>query len=432
MTRVLIAFAALAWIGACNNDQGPTRVKDGSTSDGGPVDCDDLNSPPPTCGDTCTTDLDCGAGTFCNNRECAAACTDDDPCPAGKRCTSRGRCEDIPSDAGPGDAGDGASCIDDEVTPTRIIPNIMFLVDRSGSMRAAIDGSGGPPAGESRWEIARTAILTVVGGVEDIVRFGATTYHNTDANPACPELGVNVDFGLNNASTIATEYPSDPTVAQEDTPTGDAVTVLIGQIRADPPPAEGPTILVLATDGEPDRCEDPDGHDEVSRQEVVDAVTDAFSPPVNDPPFESIQTFVLSVGDDVGEDHLQKVANVGIGLPVDESTNPAEFWVGTSPEELEAHFREIITDQISCEVELNGVVEDFDRVCEGDVQLNGMDIACVHGMSCTPGPDSNCDGWRIKDGTDDTLELLGQACQDWKEGAEPLTAVFPCGIIIVE
>ncbi len=419
-------FAALLWVAACSSDPGDKMVKDGSVNDGGAIDCSDLNSPPPTCGDTCQTDLNCGAGTFCKSNECVAACTDNDPCPEGRRCTSRGRCEDFVSDAGT-DAGDGAACIDDEVTPTRIIPNAMFLVDKSGSMDDDLDGNNNPDPGESRWEIARAAILAVAGELEDIVQFGARSYHNTlPANdPGCPELAINVDFAFGNASMIAANYPADPSVAQADTPTGESLDALVTFFGANPPPDTGPTIIVLATDGEPDTCAVPNPQN--GQPEAIAGAQNAFS--------AGIQTFMLSVGSDVGASHMQDMACAGIGIdPASPSCTfgSAPFWVGTSPEQLEDHFRTIISDQISCEVQLNGVIEDFDRVCEGDVELNNVDIACVHGASCTPGPGSNCDGWRIKDGTDDTLELLGQACQDWKEGAEPLTAVFPCGIIVVE
>jgi hypothetical protein len=38
----------------------------------------------------------------------------------------------------------------------------------------------------------------------------------------------------------------------------------------------------------------------------------------------------------------------------------------------------------------------------------------------------------VKPGADDVIELVGSACDTFKSGASPFTAVFPCGAIVVE
>ena len=75
--------------------------------------------------------------------------------------------------AGTGNSG-GNGCQSVTITPTRSIPNIMFLVDQSGSMPADFGG------GLNRWEAAHAAITEIVAETDSIVRYGLTTYQSAD------------------------------------------------------------------------------------------------------------------------------------------------------------------------------------------------------------------------------------------------------------
>jgi hypothetical protein len=187
----------------------------------------------------------------------------------------------------------------------------------------------------------------------------------------------------------------------------------VSLIQGDPPPAEGPTIIVLATDGLPDSCEYPDPTNsterDFSRDEAVTAAGNAHA--------AGMDLFVLWVGQLTDPDiqsHIQDVANAGVGQ------SNAPFWVGTDPEDLESEFREIIGASISCEVEIDKPFGDVDKACdEGDVRLNGTPLSCP-------------DDWRVKPGVDNVIELVGSACDTFKSGSSTLTAEFPCGAIVVE
>jgi hypothetical protein len=318
---------------------------------------------------------------------------------------------------GTGNTG-GNGCQSVQVTPTFTVPNVMFLVDQSGSM---VENFGG---GLDRWEAAHSAITGIVSDLDSIVRFGLTTYtsDNGNSNLPCPRLPVagnplaaspRVDFGLNSGSEIGNNsiYPSSyPSDAGGDTPTGDSIDALVSIIQADPPPAEGPTIIVLATDGEPDTCEQPNPQN--GQAEAVSAAAAAHA--------VGLDLFILSVGDEVGAAHLQDMANVGVGLAEDGSEGNAPYWVGNNPQELSDAFREIIGASISCEVQIDKPFDDVDKACnEGDVRLNGTPLSCP-------------DDWRVKPGVDNVIELLGSACDTFKSGSSTLTAEFPCGAIVVE
>jgi hypothetical protein len=311
---------------------------------------------------------------------------------------------------GTGNSG-GNACQSVTITPTRSIPNVMFLVDQSGSMTAGFGG------GQNRWEAAHSAITSIVNSLDDVVRFGLTTYTSDDGdnNPPCPRLPTQVGFALDNSPNIGNSSiypPSYPSADGGDTPTGDSIDALMTIIDNDPPPSEGPTIIVLATDGEPDTCEV--ANPQTGQAEAVAAGVAAH--------VAGVDVFILSVGDQVGASHLQDMANVGVGLAEDGSEGDAPYWVGNNPVELENAFSEIIGASISCDVQMDERFDDKVKACaEGDVRLDGTPLAC-----------SETNGWRVKPGVDDVIELVGSACDTFKSGNVTFTAEFPCGAIIVE
>jgi len=428
LSIVLAGLGGLAMVACGADGSGPRSAGTGGSGGSGGVvlSCQSLDPPPDDCDLACSSDRDCEA-SFCENGRCVAHCTATQGCGAGWTCnTSNGRC--IPDMGTGGTAGTGNSggngCQSVTITPTRSIPNIMFLVDQSGSMPADFGG------GLNRWEAAHAAITEIVAETDSIVRYGLTTYQSADGGetPAqCPIFDTQVNFSMDASASINMSYPA-TFPGGEDTPTGDAIDVLVDIIQADPPPAEGPTIIVLATDGEPDSCETPDPNPTAqARDEAVSASARARS--------LGIDVLVLWVGalsDADTQDHMKEVANVGVGLgqftgvpaPVgEEPANPAQgapFWVGTNPQDLEDEFRTIIGSSISCDIQMDKRFDDKVKACaEGDVRLNGVPLSCPS-------------EWRVKPGVDDVIELVGSACDTFKSGEVTFTAEFPCGAIIVE
>jgi hypothetical protein len=186
----------------------------------------------------------------------------------------------------------------------------------------------------------------------------------------------------------------------------------------------------LATDGEPDSCEVPNPNPTAgARAEAVSASANAHG--------LGIDVFVLWVGalsSSSTQDHLKEVANVGVGLaqatgvPAPDGEDPANplegapFWVGSDPNSLENAFRSIISDSISCDITMEERFVDPEAACsEGDVRLDGMPIPC-----------SETDGWRVKPGNDQVIELVGSACDTLKTGDVTFTAEFPCGSVVVD
>ena len=403
----LFVLVGTIGVAACGGSgDGDNRSGTGG-SGGEPNDCASFSPPPPGCDAVCPSgsDSECQVGTFCSDGSCTAQCTDTEGCGADEECNVRGRCVLMLGTGGTGGTGNtgGNSCQSVMVTPTRSIPNVMFLVDQSSSMRG------------DRWEDAHAGVTGTVSSLESIVRFGLTTYTADDGGPPCPELPTQVDFALDNSGAINAEYLMEyPLEGDWDTPTGESIDALVASIEGSPPPAEGPTIIVLATDGEPNTCADPHNQTTAAKNLSVEAATRAHD--------AGFDLFVLSVGNGVSDDHLQEMANVGVGLATNGSEGDATYWRGNDAQSLEDAFMAIISDSISCDIQIDKPFDDKTKACddpESDVRLNGNPLSCP--VEWEPSPDA-----------DNFIRLNGSASIEFKSGQATFTAEFPCGVIVVE
>jgi hypothetical protein len=129
-----------------------------------------------------------------------------------------------------------------------------------------------------------------------------------------------------------------------------------------------------------------------------------------------IRTFVLSVGNEIGEQHLQDLANAGAGLPPD-GAEDAVFYTASDAGELRAAFEDILGRARSCLLTLAGSL-DLAEASQGHVVLNGVELDY---------DDPN--GWRTID--EHTIELVGAACDTFLAADElDLSAAFPCGAVL--
>jgi hypothetical protein len=368
-----------------------------------------------TCGAPCSALGTCSTGQYCNaSKSCTADCAPGDGnCGAGRSCNFYGQCVAggninpglVPGD-GDGDGGDVPDgCIKKKVTVSSPTPTVIMLIDRSGSMNEAF-GSG------ARWNVLRDALIDkstgIISTLESKVRFGLALYTsengfgNGPSPNVCPEI-TEVPPKLGNYATIAEKYlPND---WKGDTPTGESIDAAVRILDGVTDP--GPKAIVLATDGEPDSCADPNpadqkGHD-AARALSVAAVQKAFA--------KQISTFVISVGDDTGRDHLRAVANAGQGLAADVDTVD-RFYLANNQSELAMAFDTIVSGVRSCVFTLNGTVT-ADGAQTGSVLLDGKFLSYM-----------DKDGWRLS--SPSTVELQGKACAQIKSGDHDLKIDFNC------
>jgi len=357
--------------------------------------------------ETCAPGLYCGASGECL-ADCAAGA--DSRCPStGQYCTPDGRCLDIPGSDGSTDSRDPNVCADVVVEAARVTPTVILVIDQSSSMTEDFGGAG------SRWDVLKDFLLAtpdgLIASLEDQVEFGLALYsaESRDGGSGGPAIGecprlTQVSPGPNNFDAIRAVYR--PADVIEDTPTGDAVDAVLDSILGAPDPDPDPTILIIATDGEPDRCEELDPQN--GQEEAIAAVERGVS--------SGIRTFMISVGDDVSRSHMQDMANAGVGLGAGGS---ADYWVAGDDASLRRALEEIVGGVLSCDITLNGVIEDTAEACTGTVRLNGRALAC-----------DDADGWEATGPS--SIRLLGAACRELTttRGAV-LEASFPCDIVLI-
>jgi hypothetical protein len=301
-------------------------------------------------------------------------------------------------------------CARTDVAARRVKPTVMLIIDQSGSMTAAFDGT------VSRWDALRSFLLSDDGLIKSLqkqVKFGLAMYSGV-SDPNDPGLAVGecprvttVAPKLSNFAAIEDVYSAAAPI--DDTPTGDSIDAVVKSLKITEAPDvdEDPVVFILATDGEPDTCEALDP--QTGQQESIDAVTRAFK--------LGIRTFIISVGDEVSEQHQQDVANAGVGHEAGDSD--AEYWHAGDDATLREAITEIIGKQLSCSIALDGSVQSGDG-CDGTVQLNGEDLKC-----------NGADGWKLVDPKH--IKLQGKACSDLKALPDAMLHVsFPCGAILVE
>lgn len=395
----IFVLVALTGCDACSGTAG---------IEGGPCESD---NPPASCGMACDSESPCPPAYYCGP---AGTCTADcDPdiggCTSDYYCAADGRCVPRPGrDGSPPDVAGYCAAV--ELMSRPVTPTVYLIVDQSGSMTAEDFG------GQTRWDGLRQALLRtpdgLVASLEDRVRFGLALYSaNGEGSTEGPAMGecpliTSVDPAIMNYTPIAGVYnPADPI---DETPTGDAIEAVLARVVGEPDPDGNLTIFIVATDGEPDRCEqaNPNPHPQAHAESIA-AATHAFE--------AGIRTYMIWVGPDAARGHMQDMANAGTGLG---AGGMAPYWVAGDEAGLTTALTEIVGGVLSCDVRLDGRI-DPTMACEGTVMLNGRTIPC-----------DDPDGWHAISET--VIQLTGSACDELRAMAgSTLVASFPCGVILI-
>jgi len=308
---------------------------------------------------------------------------------------------------------DDGSCAEVTAEIQQGVASILLLVDQSASMTSAI-GPGDPLR---RWEAVYDALLEpttgVVGLVQDSTKFGMTFYSSNggSAGGACPVLvdAVPPDFGTRDAMDLAFDRNFDDAMIDGqipggnggDTPTGESLAA-VAQVFAAIDDGTSKAI-VLATDGEPDSCLVPNPQN--GQQEALNGAAATYD--------LGIRMFIVSVGNEVSDTHLQQMANVGSGKGILDPEG-APFYKATDVAALAEAFETIITTFVPCDFSIDGVL-DVEEACRGTVKLDGVDLNC--------GED-----WEVTSPSE--MRLIGTACDSLQDGQpHDVTATFPCEVL---
>lgn len=277
-----------------------------------------------------------------------------------------------------------------------VAPTVQLLIDMSGSMSRGFGNV-------SRWDAVRYALIDATDGVVSQlgarVYFGATLYHSwygnaggscalmTSAAPAIDNLGAIADL-----LGAGTPYA--------DTPTAEAVDAIAGALAPVVPGSR--RFIVLATDGDPDTCVDPNAHTLESKVLAENAVDRAWA--------GGVTTLVLSVGNDITREHLRRTANLGAGEPV--YTGNAPYYLANDPIELVTELDALLAETLpTCSYTFPQTLDMSDAPA-ADVRLAGDML--------TYGTD-----WRWLDVH--TIELIGPSCDRVLEQPNlPVSGRFYC------
>jgi hypothetical protein len=203
----------------------------------------------------------------------------------------------------------------------------------------------------------------------------------------------------NYAAILASWEASQP---EDETPTGESIAAVTPTLAMDP--SEGNKIIVLATDGEPDTCAEPNPQN--GQEASVAAAAAAFE--------QNVRTYVISVGDEVSDEHLQDVANAGVGVGPGDPDAP--FYKADDAQALADAFAEIVDGVRDCKLTLDGkVAEGGEAECA--VTVNGMMV---------PFGDEN--GWQLNNPSE--VELVGEACDAIQSGEVQVSIKCACGVVV--
>jgi hypothetical protein len=391
MTRsLLLGFVLLA--SACGNKSFESLCANQVPP---PLACNTACDPTPGAQTDCPISFHCSAEGKCDTlcTQGGSECGDGYACTPNGFCTSDGKGSDQP----PPDM----NCPAVHFTATKTTPSIQLLIDRSGSMANNFADKKPVTGDPVKYTTVRDALVGTAGVITQLdqqVYFGASVY--SDDAP-CPTL-----------ATVARAKGTKTAIADlinrkgpgGFTPTPPSIDAAVAEFGTNPAPAGSPSIIVLATDGLPNKC----GDNTVSTQtESVAAAKNAYD--------HGIKLYVLSVGNTAGTAaHFQALANAGQGVPAGQPN--AAYYPASTPAELSAAFQTIIGGVLSCDLKLSGQVDATDGQ-SGNVTLNNAPL--TYGTDWTLDPDGI------------TIHLLAGACNTLKTTANPVVdATFSCGAVI--
>lgn len=137
-------------------------------------------------------------------------------------------------------------CMNSDFAPEPVVPAVMLVVDRSGSMQFDLAGNTGglfgqPLTGPRRWDVLRASLDKSLRRFDQSVAFGLVLFPDDDSCTVSSAIAVQPAAG--NANAVLGQFAREPNGG---TPTFDAVNSASGQLaelRAQ--------ALVLITDGDP-------------------------------------------------------------------------------------------------------------------------------------------------------------------------------------
>jgi hypothetical protein len=286
----------------------------------------------------------------------------------------------LPVTTADGGTDDGGNCGAMEFALQRIPPNVMLVIDRSGSMGMSVGGG----SATSKWTDLKNAVSTLVTSYDSQMNLGAAIF-SSDGD--CKADNIDVPLAAAAGSTVMTKLNAQGPVGN--TPTALALdTVIAKGLLTDKTRAN---YVVLATDGLPN-CTDTD---------VTKRITTLY----NQTP--SVKTFVIGMGDGTASDPTLLGSWADAGHTA--RTGAVHYYQTTSPQDLKTAFDAIVGGIVSCDFKMSQAAPDPSLI---SVTENGATIS--------PSPTN---GYSFDPSTN-TVTLHGAACDMLKNNASTKVGVL--------
>jgi hypothetical protein len=351
-------------------------------------------------------------------------------------------------DTGDGDGeGDGDGDMDCgmvSITPEYVPPNVMLVVDASGSMISNDWDHDLDPVtpDETRWMTLHGVVQTIMDQFGPAMNAGIKRFPSEsacDPNPcynatACVVTpNPEVDVGLDNGAAILASIPAaddNGTSVEGGTPSTAGINVAVEHLAAQNPALS--RYILFITDGAAN-CTPG-----FEFPEVIENYDETLEPTVeaalND---HQITTFVVGIdiinsllgaGPDGSPEanpyeRLNDVALAG-GAPKNMGLDPEKFYNSTNQDELLTALSEIIDDITECVIDLSttdeGVPEPV-QIPHVSFEVDGMTVPYIEDLAdCETG-----DGWAwLEYGV--VVTFCGSYCDDFKSGGVMFDGTYGC------
>jgi len=319
-------------------------------------------------------------------------------------------------------------------TASKLAPDVLILLDRSGSMNESYNGTscsgtggmGGRSGGgmtncgsDSKWAKVTPAIAQVISETDTDVNWGLKFFPQTMAGAGADACAVNnvadVPIAAGNATAIqtaimgSTQANGGVVTGYNGTPTRNAANGAVGYMQS--LTDANPKFILLATDGAP-TC--PEAGTTNASPGAIAAVAAANA--------AGFQTFVVGIATANSADAdatLSSMATAG-GLP--RAATPPYYPV-TNADDLAAAIRTLVGVAATCTFQVGPTPTD-----DGSTSLDKID---VFGDGAPIGRDTtHTNGYDYKDASKQQIEVHGPLCDQIKSGAiKDVTVTFRCIIL---
>lgn len=333
----------------------------------------------------CERHIDCGQASYCDVEE-GAVCKPSytaSPCDEDRGCAMKQRC-----------VGGRCGCNGEVYKATKVVPNMLIVLDRSESMNGKIGN------GQTKWISAKSAITNIVNANSDSIRFGLQVYPGSAAtcpkfdNGSCNGGYVMVDVPASGPSAITAAMNSAPLC--RGTPTGEALGLVSSYAPLKDTTRDNYVLLLT------------DGFHSVNCSDPTPPVTKLFSQS------PSIKTYVVGFGTGVQAAELNALATAGGTARM----GATKYYQANDPAELDAALKEIVGTLASCTYHLASTPP----------SLNQLYVYFGHDQVARD--TTHAKGWDVN-ATDNQLTFYGASCDQLKTGqVQNLSVVYGCQAVV--